>query len=543
MKDNASRPASDGIHPDSLEQPVARTAPERTANVSRRGFLGSSGAGIAAVTAAGAGFLPSAADAGGRSHGRDRDWEDDRHHRDCPRSGHPGDRILLKGGVVLSLDAAVGDFAGADVLIEGKKILAVGPNLGANAQVVDCSGTIVMPGFVDCHLHAWEGQFRGVIPNAKTISDYNWATHAGPAPFYRPRDIYIGNLITALNCINAGITCFLDNSHNSRSSEHSDAAIEALFHSGARAVHASGAPQRGTWDMQWPQDLIRLKAKYFSSDDQLVTLRMFTGLAAPNSIENVRLAKQLGLWITTEGGGGAALPQLAALGLLDARHTFNHVGGVSEENWRLIREAGAQVNVCPRSDPQYALGPGINALQSALDHGMRPGFSNDNEMSYPVDMFMEMRVAFFTQRALAKNAVFREEPNPPAPIDIRDILEFATVQGAANCGLSHKVGTLTPGKEADVIVIRRDDVNTWPGANAVGTVVQYAMTPNVETVIIGGRIRKWNGRLLGVNMDRIRRLVLQSRAYLYEAQGLSPPDVLAPGTCTRSPTNESCPAP
>ena len=535
-------PASSDKQPDKLEEGVVNASSEKTVNLSRRGFLGSSGAGIAAVTAAGAGLLPSTAQADERRSGRDRDWEDGRRHRDFPRSGGHGDRILLKGGIVLSLDAAVGDFAQADVLVEGKKILAVGPDVGAHAQVVDCSGSIVMPGFIDCHLHAWEGQFRGVIPNAKTINDYSWATHAGPAPFYRPHDIYVGNLITALNCINAGITCFLDNSHNSRSSEHSDAAIEALFQSGVRAVHASGAPQRGTWDMQWPQDLIRIKSKYFSSDDQLVTLRMFTGLAGPDAIANVRLAKQLGLWITTEGGGGAALPQLAALGLLDDRHTFNHMGNVSDENWRLIRDAGAKVNVCPRSDPQYALGFGFNALQSALDHGMRPGFSNDNEMSYPADMFMEMRVAFFTQRALARNAVFRGDPNPPAPIDIRDILEFATVQGAANCGLSNKVGTLTPGKEADLIVIRTDDVNTWPGANAVGTVVQYAMTPNVETVIIGGKIKKWNGKLVGVDMDRIRRLVLQSRSFLYEAQGLTL-DVLAPGTCTRSSTNASCPPP
>jgi hypothetical protein len=245
MKDQPPSSGSNDSPSDPREQRVDRTA-ARGFDVSRRGFLGSSGAGLAAVTAVGAGLLPSAQAAYGDRHG----GRDDHRHRDCPRSGRPGDRILLKGGVVLSLDAAVGDFARADVLIEGRKIVAVGRDLGAHAQVVDCSGTIVMPGFVDCHLHAWEGQFRGVIPNAKTINDYNWATHAGPAPFYRPRDIYIGNLVTALNCINAGITCFLDNSHNSRSSAHSDAAIEALFHSGARAVHASGAPQRGTWDLQ-----------------------------------------------------------------------------------------------------------------------------------------------------------------------------------------------------------------------------------------------------------------------------------------------------
>jgi cytosine/adenosine deaminase-related metal-dependent hydrolase len=493
--------------------------PAEGADVSRRDFLGTTAMGLATATAAGTGLLPSGDALAGNRHD---DWRDDDRDRDRPRSGGRKDRILLKNGVVLSLDPSVGDFAKADVLIEGKKIVAVGPNLRAHAQVVDCSNTIVMPGLIDCHLHSWEGQIRGVIPNAATLAEYSAHTHQGFGPFYRPHDNYVGNLITALTCINAGITCFLDNSHNSRSSAHSDAAIEALFDSGCRAVHASGAPQFGTWDMQWPQDLIRIKSRYFSSDDQLITLRMFSGA----NQANWTFAKQNDLWITTEGGGGALLPTLAGLGLLDHRHTFNHMGNVTDLNWQLIRDAGATVNVCPRSDPQYALGFGIPALQSALDHGMRPGFSIDNEVSYSADMFMDMRVAFFVQRALARNAVFKGEPNPPAPIGIRDILEFATVRGAACCGLSNKIGTLTPGKEADIIVIRTNDVNTFPLANAVGTVVQAANIGNIDTVIIGGNIRKWKGRLVGVNFERVKRMVLESRAYLYQARGMTL-DVLA----------------
>jgi cytosine/adenosine deaminase-related metal-dependent hydrolase len=274
--------------------------------------------------------------------------------------------------------------------------------------------------------------------------------------------------------------------------------------------------------MQWPQDLTRIKSQYFSSDDQLVTLRMFSGA----NQANWEFAKQLDLWITSEGGGGAQLPVLAGLGLLDHRHTFNHMGNVTDLNWQLIRDAGATVNVCPRSDPQYALGFGFPALQSTLDHGMRPGLSIDNETSYSADMFTEMRVAFFIQRALARNAVFTGQPNPPAPIGIRDILEFATVRGAGCAGLSSKIGTLTPGKEADIIVIRTGDVNTFPAANAVGTVVQVANIGNVDTVIIGGNIKKWKGKLVGVNFDRVKKLLLESRAYLYQARGLTL-DILA----------------
>lgn len=424
-------------------------------------------------------------------------------------------RFLLKGGTIISMDPQVGNFVKGDVLIQGKKIAAVGAQIAASAQRIDATGMIVIPGFADPHRHAWEGQLRGLNPNAVTLADYNAYTHQGFGPYYRPHDMYVGNLATALGCIDAGITCIIDNSHNSRSSEHSDAAIQALFDSGIRAAHASGAPQFGEWDGQWPQDLARLKKTYFSSDDQLVTLRMFSAVNAANWT----LARQLGLWTTTEGGGGTVLPTVAAAGLLDNRHTFNHMGGTPDVNWQLIRNAGATVNVCPRSDPQYALSEGIPALQAALDHGMRPGLSVDNETSYSTDMFTEMRVAFFFQRGVRRNAIFNGAPNPPAPITPKDVLEFATVRGVENAGLLHKAGTLTPGKEADIVLIRAEDLNTMPLANAYDTVVQQAHAGNIDTVFIGGQIRKWRGKLVDVDLRKLRDLVADSRQYLFEQRG------------------------
>ena len=149
------------------------------------------------------------------------------------------------------MDAKVGDFANGDVLIQGKKIVSVGPSGQAKApsqaQVIDATNTIIMPGFIDAHRHAWEGQLRRIIPDG-AISDYMATTHNGFARFYRPHDVYVGNLITALGCIDAGITCMIDNSHNSRSAAHSDAAVQALIDSGICGVHASGAPQTGEWD-------------------------------------------------------------------------------------------------------------------------------------------------------------------------------------------------------------------------------------------------------------------------------------------------------
>jgi cytosine/adenosine deaminase-related metal-dependent hydrolase len=428
-------------------------------------------------------------------------------------------RILLKGGTIVSMDAKVGDLVTGDVLIEGTKIAAVGPSgqvkAPAQAQLIDASNTVVIPGFVDAHRHSWEGQLRRIIPDG-AIGDYMATTHNGFARYYRPHDIYVGNLITALGCIDAGITCIIDNSHNSRSAAHSDAAVQALIDSGIRGVHASGAPQTGEWDRQWPKDLERLQKTFFTSTDQLVTLRMFSGMDR----ENWALARRLGIRITTESNAaGRDFEEFWNEKLLRSDNTFNHCQGWPDQVWRRVKDAGCTVNVCPRSDAQYALGEGVSAFQSALDHGMRPGFSIDNEVSYGTDMFTEMRVAFNVQRAMATYRRAHGEAAAPALVGVRQVLECATLGGAACAGLLDKCGSLTPGKEADIVMIRTDDINLYPSNHAIGTVVAAADVRNIDTVIIGGRIRKLRGRMTGVNMDKFRQMADESRAYLFMKAG------------------------
>jgi 5-methylthioadenosine/S-adenosylhomocysteine deaminase len=425
--------------------------------------------------------------------------------------------LLLRGGVIISMDPRIGDLARGDVLIEGAKISAVAPNIAApGAEVIDAANMILIPGLIDCHRHSWEGQLRRINPNAPTLADYSNATHLSFATHYRPQDMYVGGMITALGCIDAGITCVIDNSHNARSAAHSDAAVEALFDSGIRGVHASGAPQAGSWDRQWPQDLARLQKKYFTSADQLVTLRMFS----PPNRDNWRYARSLDLRITTEFQG----PQQAALldplwqeKLAGPDNTFNHCGALPERTWQILRDSGATIDVCPRSDAQYALGEGISAYQHALDHGINPGFSVDNETSYSSDMFAEMRTAFFMQRALLQNRRFAGEQNVPKPVNVRDVLQCATVNGAICAGLTGEAGSISPGKQADIVMIRADDLNLYPSNNALGTVVQAADRSNVDTVIIGGRIRKRGGKVVDLDMQKLKRMVEESRNYLFRA--------------------------
>jgi cytosine/adenosine deaminase-related metal-dependent hydrolase len=187
--------------------------------------------------------------------------------------------------------------------------------------------------------------------------------------------------------------------------------------------------------------------------------------------------------------------------------------------WQQVRDFGGTINVCPRSDAQYALGEGISAFQKALDHGMRPAFSIDNETSYGTDMFTEMRVAFNVQRAMATYRKVNGDTKAPSGVNVRDVLEFATVSGAANAGLLSKIGTITPGKEADIVMIRTDDINLYPSNHAIGTVVGAADVRNIDTVIIGGKIRKFRGKMTGVSMEKFRQMVDESRSYLFNKAG------------------------
>ena len=435
----------------------------------------------------------------------------------------PDRPLLLKGGTIISMDPQVGNLAQGDILIDCDQIVAIGTAIPAtNARQIDATGMIVIPGLIDTHRHAWEGQLRRINPNSHTLEDYCNATHFSYAPHYRPRDIYVGNLLTALGAIDAGITTILDNAHNSRSARHSDAAVEALLDAGIRAVHAPGAPLTGAWDKAaWPGDLERLQAKYFADGHGLVTLAMMSQIDR----EVWAVARRLGLRIVTEFFGKEMAAELSALhaeGLLGPDNIFNHCTGVPREGWDIISRAGISINVCPRSDAHYALEDGICAFQAARDHGMKPGLSVDNESSYSGDLFMEMRVAFYLQRAMSQSRRFHGHEGVPDAVMVQDLLEAATISGARCAGLEDRIGSLSPGKQADVVMIRADDLNLYPSNNALGTVVHAAERGNIDTVIIGGRIRKQGGVVLGLDTQALKIATEESRQHLFDAVGHHP---------------------
>ncbi|MER7465393.1 amidohydrolase family protein [Streptomyces sp. NPDC097981] len=437
-------------------------------------------------------------------------------------------RILFTGATIVTMDPGPGPgvIDRGDLLVEGDTITAVGRGLSAGdaAVVVDATGTILTPGFVDTHRHAWEAQLRRIMPDVDDLGGYVMSTLAGYAPVYRPEDMYTGTRLAALTAIDSGITTMLDFSHNSRTREHSDAAIQALLDTGIRGVHASMGPHFGDWDRQWPGDLARIKDRYFSSADQLLTLRLATlatdeiaGPALAHGAEPARFAAELGIGVSVDAVFGAASSEAvlrwAEGGILGPGTTLIHCTGLTSEAWKAMGETGTTVALAPTSDAQIGLETAIPAIDEALSVGIRPGLSIDVEVALASDMFTQMRTLHAIQRMRAVDAAYGTG-RQPSRITTRDVLDFATLQGARTNGLAGVTGSLTPGKKADLLVIQAEDLNNMPLNDPIGTVVLGSDARNITAVLINGEPRKWSGQVLDVDLPALRREVHASREYV-----------------------------
>jgi cytosine/adenosine deaminase-related metal-dependent hydrolase len=453
----------------------------------------------------------------------------------------PDRRIVIRGATVVTMDAEHGDHAAADLLIEGATISAIGPDLSDSVAdgtgvVVPAEGMVVMPGLQDTHRHCWQTQFRRLISGCD-LGGYEAVTHRSLGPHYGPQDMYAGTLLGALGALDAGVTSLLDFSHNSRTAAHADAAVDALVDAGIRAAYTSAPALSGDWDEQWPADLGRLRDERFGSDEQLLTLRagLFGAdeIAGPRfalSPQTLRMARELGIAVAADAVFGAAgsdnLERLGAAGLLGPDITLIHCNGLTDDAWRIIADAGVNVSLCPTSDTQLGIVDALPPIQKAIDFGVPVGLSVDVECSLSTDMFAQMQSIFTTQRMWAYHRRFRGEADAPAPMDVRAVLEMATVHGARTNGVLDRTGVLSVGRQADIVALNAEAINNMPLNNAISTIVLGAHSGNVQTVFVAGQVRKWRGELVGQDLGRVRRLVHESRDRLVQATGY-PLDVLS----------------
>jgi cytosine/adenosine deaminase-related metal-dependent hydrolase len=485
---------------------------------SRRGFLKAT---AATGAAAGVGLFATP-----QAQAHDQD--------DAPRdSGRAGRRYIIRGGHVMSMDPAVGDFVEADVLVEGKRILAVGPNLRASgAGVIDARGRIVMPGFIDTHHHQFETALRSFLADGLLFNDgkphgaINYFEYilGRFAPVYRPQDVYINELFGSLSQLDAGVTTVHDISQIHHSPAHSDAAIKGIADSGRRAAFGyfeSAGPVAGN---QYPQDARRLRKQYFSSDDQLITMIMGGEIYLPGFEAAWALGRELKLQVCAHivgsFGMGPTFDALAAANQFGPDNLFIHMTGMSDMSWQKVKEAGARVSLAVPIEMNMR--HGMPPILKTLSMGIEPSLSVDVECTLTADMFTQMRTTMALQRAFINQAALENNNPPDLPelLTTRDVLRFATMQGARDLRLDRKVGSLTPGKEADIILLDAEAINVAPLNVVPGAVVSLMERSNVETVIVAGKVRKWKGRLVDVNLGKLRRELENSRDYLFEAAGI-----------------------
>src|SRR3954453_13966077 len=381
-------------------------------------------------------------------------------------------RVLIRNGFVVSMDPKIGEVAHGEVLVEDGKIVDVGSDLGVtDAEVVDATGMIVMPGFVDTHRHTWQTPVRGVLPSC-TLDHYFAVMLGQVGGFYRPDDVYVGNWAGSLEALNAGVTTLLDRSHIINTPDLSDAAIQGLKEAGIRAVYANGMPTGGEWwsfsELNHPDDIRRIRDTYFASDDGLLTLAMAARQPGNSNFDVAKhdwaLARELGIPISVHVGMRLhnlhyqPVKDMHDLDLMGPDICYIHMTDLTDQELAWMAGTGGKGGVPPYVE--MLMGHGPPPIGKMLARGVRPSLSIDVVSSVPGEMFTQMRTALVQERILA----FTETPDTAfAPtLTHRDVLEFATIDGARACALDKKIGTITPGKQADIILVRTDQVNVAP---------------------------------------------------------------------------------
>jgi len=436
---------------------------------------------------------------------------------------------LFKNGTVITSDSNLGNFKDADVLIENDKIVAVGPNLSAeDCEVIDAKDMIVMPGLVDTHRHTWESVIRNVG------ADWSLQTYLGNIYYgnigskRRPEDDYIGNLLGSLEALESGVTTLYDWTMII-SNNHAEEMIRGLKESGIRAIFGYGSPGDAEyWNSDSKLDTIEearaIKERHFSSDDQLLTMGL--AIRGPEfsswetSVKEIQFAHEIdavcsmhlgfGTWGSTE----RSIEKLHAAGLLGEHLNFAHANAVQPEEVQLLAENGGSISVTP--EVEMMMGHGYPAIGLALENGVKPALGVDVVTSTGGDMFTQMKFALQADRARVNQEQLSQGimPGPELHLSAKSILESATIDGAKALRLDHKVGSLTPGKQADLIMISKNDLNIFPVNDPVGTVVQCTNTANVDSVYVAGNPVKKNGKMIGIDIERIKRLATAASEHL-----------------------------
>ncbi|MGH2634851.1 MAG: amidohydrolase family protein [Actinomycetota bacterium] len=434
-------------------------------------------------------------------------------------------KILLSGGCVLTLGARTPNFTQADVLIDEGRVAEVGPGLRArDAEQVDATDTIVMPGFVDTHRHAWKSLFRNLGEPATSAEGS--VSGAAFGEHYQPEDVYAATLISLLGAVEAGITTVVDWSDVEIVDGFSDAALQAHADAGLRTVFVHAARHRAQGHDDAGLVTRQLLGRLTDAAGPSTTIAFGSGELGPTDIGGLAgdwaLARELRLRVHAHAGsetpGPEVIADVAERGLLGGDVTLVHCSRLDDTDVDAIATSGAAVSLSPSS--QMAGGSGPPPIQRLIDRDIRPGLGIDDERVTPGDLFAQMRATISLQHATVFDLKLAGKAGLPRLMSTRDVLRFATVEGARVAGLGRVTGSLEPGMQADVVVLRTDRPNIYPVNDPIGAVVWGMDTSNVDWVLSGGRVLVRDG-VLDADVPRARNLATVARERVVAAAGLA----------------------
>jgi cytosine/adenosine deaminase-related metal-dependent hydrolase len=424
-----------------------------------------------------------------------------------PPAGLPArGEFVIRGAHVLSMDSAVGDLPVGDVHVRNGAIVAVAASVPApGAEVIDGKGMICMPGLVETHWHHWTNVCRPFVRNDDPKLGYFPVT-AKYGPHYTPEDMYHSVRPGLCEALAAGITTTHNWSHNVRSPAHADAEIHAMHEIGIRGRYAYGPVQGGPNDQPMDlADLARVK-KSGLPDDGLITLGICSRIIGDDSnptrgVITVEMAKkewgaarELGLPITLHASGPQITRLLNGAGLLGPDVQFVHPTGTSAEDRAILAAKGGSYSTSPIGESRRPGDAGVIQLPELLESGVKTSLSIDHVTTYNCDLFVGMRLLYSMNLNRLQGKV---------KITTKRMVELATIDGARDMKLDDKVGSLVPGKRADIILIRATDLNIAPIGDPYDAIVFLAQPGNVDTVIVDGRILRRKNQFTGIDHPRI----------------------------------------
>jgi cytosine/adenosine deaminase-related metal-dependent hydrolase len=427
--------------------------------------------------------------------------------------------IVLRGGTVLTMNDTHEVLHDADVLVIDGKIEAVGPNLPTpeGTNTIDAGGGIVMPGMIDTHRHMWQTALRGYGADW-TLSQYFVFFYLEHGKIFRPQDIHAGNVLSAIESLDAGVTTTVDWSHGLQTVDHADAAVDALQSVPGRFVLAYGNIQQGPWEWATSKDFTAFVQRRFGSSDDMLGFQMafdVTGDPAFPEQEAFKVARELNAPVTTHAGVWGAtnddgIRLMHEHGYMTPENIYVHACTLTEDSYNRIAATGGSVSVSTESE--QSAGQGYPPTWRLRKHGIPVSLSMDTSVWWSGDLFSAMRATLGADRS-REHLEAQSQGNTVTNHHLRaeQVVEWATRGGAKALHKDDQLGSLEPGKKADVVLIKNDDSPVmFPILHPYGHVAFQAQRSDVHTVIVDGKIVKSEGKLVGIDLGKARRAIEQT---------------------------------